>query len=209
MKSYIHLIRHGTTEGNLKRWYYGHSDIPLLEEGKELIASLREEGVYPVFSELKNADFYTSGLLRTEQTFNIIFGDVEHKVMEDFMEMSFGDYEKCTYEDLKELAEYQDWISDNTGMQAPPNGESPVQFRDRVMEGFEKLMGLHRLKELSVRHSGKTVHSVVVCHGGVISAIMAESFPEEDKHFFAWIPDPGRGYTISVEDGNLAGYNKL
>lgn len=205
-ESYIHLIRHGTTEGNLKRWYYGNSDLPLLKEGEEMITSLKKEGVYP---KAPGADFYTSGLIRTEQTFNIIFGDKEHNILEDFREMSFGDYEKHSYDDLKDLSEYQTWISDETGNTAPPNGESAKVFKQRIVRGFKQLIGLHKLKEFSVRHSGKEAHSVVVCHGGVISAVMSENFPEEDKHFFSWIPDPGHGYTIKIDEGKPISYSKF
>lgn len=205
-ESYIHFIRHGTTEGNLKRWYYGHTDLPLLEEGKELLASLKNDNIYPKVPE---ADFYTSGLIRTEETFSIIFGEQEHKILEDFKEMSFGDYEKHSYEELKDIPEYQTWISDKTGDMAPPNGESPQVFRARVAKGLKRLMGQHKLKEFSVRHAGKEAHSVVVCHGGVISAVMAEIFPEEDKHFFAWIPEPGHGYTIKIEDGRPVSYSSF
>ncbi|WP_312648529.1 histidine phosphatase family protein [Aminipila sp.] len=203
-ESYIHFIRHGTTEGNLKRWYYGHTDLPLLEEGKELLASLKKENIYPKVPE---ADFYTSGLIRTEETFRIIFGDKEHGILEDFREMSFGDYEKHSYEELKDIPEYQTWISDETGNTSPPNGESPQVFRARVGKGLKQLMGLHKLKEFSVRHAGKEAHSVVVCHGGVISAVMSQSFPEEDKHFFAWIPEPGHGYTIKIKEGKPVSYS--
>lgn len=201
--SYIHFIRHGTTEGNVNRWYYGRADLPLIDEGKELINNLKKDGVYP---KVQEADYYTTGLIRTEETFNIIFGEIEHNIFEEFMEMSFGDFEKHSYEELKDLPEYQSWITDKSGNSSPPNGESPTDFRKRVSEGFKRLMGLHRLKEFSFRHAGKEAHSVVVCHGGVISALMAQSFPEEDKNFFTWIPDPGHGYTIKIEEGMPVSY---
>ncbi|QHI72761.1 histidine phosphatase family protein [Aminipila terrae] len=203
-ESYIHLIRHGTTEGNIKRWYYGSTDLPLLEEGKAMIASLKEGNIYP---EIVEADFYTSGLIRTEETFNVIFGDIDHEILEDFKEMSFGDFEKHSYEDLKDIPHYQKWISDKTGHTSPPNGESPQDFRVRVSRGFNHLIALHKLKEFSVRHSGKEAHSVVVCHGGVISAVMMECFPAEDKNFYTWIPEPGHGYTLKIEEGKPVSYD--
>ena len=43
----IHFIRHGITEGNLKRWHYGWADIPLAPEGMETLKRLREENIYP------------------------------------------------------------------------------------------------------------------------------------------------------------------
>ena len=34
------LIRHGITEGNARRLYYGAADIPLLPEGEEALRRL-------------------------------------------------------------------------------------------------------------------------------------------------------------------------
>ena len=70
MKSYIHFIRHGITEGNLKGWYYGNLDVPLAPEGFAKLEELKSQDIYPSAS---GADCYTSGLLRTEQTFTAIY----------------------------------------------------------------------------------------------------------------------------------------
>ena len=40
MKSYIHFIRHGVTEGNANRWFYGWADVNLLPEGVEELKRL-------------------------------------------------------------------------------------------------------------------------------------------------------------------------
>ena len=76
MNSYIHLIRHGITAGNENRWYYGRMDIPLTARGIAQLEKLRADGIYP---NAQNADCYTSGMLRTEQTFQTIYGDLPHK----------------------------------------------------------------------------------------------------------------------------------
>ena len=47
MKSRICLIRHGITEGNKKKLYYGHSDIDLAEEGITELKELVSSGLYP------------------------------------------------------------------------------------------------------------------------------------------------------------------
>lgn len=206
MKSQIHLIRHGITEGNLKRWFYGWTDIPLEQVGVEQLEEQREAGIYPAS---ENADFYTSGMIRTEQTFRIIYGEKEHSVIPEFKEMNFGDFEKLSHEDLKHNPVYREWMGDKTGTKSPPKGESTNQFAERIIRGFDKLMGYHRLKELSVRHKGGPAESTVVCHGGVISAIMETHFPGVMEHFFRWVPDPGHGYTLTVEDGRVTGYEKF
>ena len=47
MKSCIHFIRHGLTEGNTKKWFYGWADVPLLAEGIAALEELKKEGLYP------------------------------------------------------------------------------------------------------------------------------------------------------------------
>lgn len=203
MKSQIHLIRHGITEGNQRRLYYGAADIPLAEEGVQRLKELVKEGIYP---QAEEGDFYTSGLRRTEQTLALIYGEREHETIPQLREMEFGDFEMKSYEDLKEVPEYVEWISDKSGNAASPGGESIAGFAARISEGLQILRGKHQLKELSVRHSGKEAVSVVVCHGGTIASIMEECFPGRREHFFKWIPDPGHGYTLNLEKSDIVTY---
>ena len=52
-----------------------------------------------------------------------------------------------------------------------------------------------------MRHSGREALSIVICHGGTISAVMEEVFPGKKDNFYQWIPDPGHGYMLTLEDG--------
>lgn len=207
MVSRIYLIRHGITEGNQRRWFYGKADIPLAEEGKETLQRLAARGIYPRIPD--DADCYTTGLLRTEQTFEILFGDREHKVIPKLREMEFGDYECQTYEELKDYELFDQWCYDETGDAKLPGGESNNEFYARIAEGLKELQGYHRLKELSHRHSGKDAISVIVCHGGVISAMMQALFPEVNGNMWDWIPDPGFGYMIEFDKGEAIMYEKI
>ncbi|HIU26357.1 MAG TPA: histidine phosphatase family protein [Candidatus Copromorpha excrementigallinarum] len=200
MKSRICLIRHGITEGNLKRLYYGHSDIPLAEEGRRELKKLTGEGIYP-FSE--EADFYTTGLLRTEETLSIIYGDRSHDSIEELREMNFGDFEMKSHRQLKNTENYRLWTGDERGETAPPGGESINDFYARIQRGFKELRKRHALKELSMRHRGEDILSVVVCHGGTIAAILEGLFPKVKDNFFQWIPDPGHGYILMLENGEV------
>ena len=98
MKSYIHFIRHGITEGNQKGWYYGSLDIPLTEEGVAALKTLKEQKIYP---PLDHADCYTSGLRRTEETFCTIYGDVPHKALPLLQEMNFGAWEGMSFKEIE------------------------------------------------------------------------------------------------------------
>lgn len=198
MKSKICLIRHGITEGNKNRLYYGYADIPLAPEGIEELKKLKAEGIYP---DDENASYYTTGLKRTEQTFSIIYGEQDHSRIDVLREINFGDYEMKSHDDLKISESYRSWVSDDTGKMAPPNGESIERFVERINKGFEALKKEHFLKELSMRHSGKEAMSIVVCHGGSISAILESIYPGDNESFYRWIPDPGHGYILTLENG--------
>lgn len=215
MKSQIHLIRHGITEGNQRRLYYGGEDIPLAEEGVAELSKLAAEKIYP---QAGNAAYYTSGMLRTEQTFELIFGKREHGQIPELQEMRFGDFEMKSHEELKEVPEYLEWIGDKTGKMKSPGGESKLGFAGRISRGFALLQEKHRaFLEESVAGSADPTPatgpmeemapaSVVVCHGGVIAVIMMEYFAEEERLFYQWIPDPGHGYVLFLEDERLTGY---
>ena len=136
IKSQINLIRHGITEGNKRRLYYGAADIPLAEEGIESLKKLVQENIYP-------------------------------------------------------------------------GGESRSEFSARIHKELKTLIGKHRLKELSVRHNGKAAVTTMICHGGTIAAIMEKSFPGRKEHFYKWIPDPGHGYTLTLEDGKIVDYGEF
>lgn len=206
MKSRICLIRHGITEGNQRRLYYGHSDIPLAEEGVAELEAQAAAGLYP---DSESAVFYTSGLLRTEQTLKIIYGDRPHKALPEFMEINFGRFEMLSYEDLKDRDDYQAWISSDMTKVGPPDGESTDEFYTRVADGFKEFLKTHELQVLSMRHKQEDALSVVVCHGGTISVILESLYPGEKDNFYQWIPDPGHGYVLTLEDGAVINAEKF
>ena len=189
----IDFIRHSITEGNLKRWYYGWKDVHLADEGIALLKENREKGVYPSSDGKK---LYTSGMIRTEETFELIYGKQQHETMELLKEINFGDFEGTTHDELKDLPVYQAWIADTTNTLAAPGGESRVQFRNRVSKGLELL-------------KSRAEDALVVCHGGVIAVVMGESFGyDPEKGFYSYLPDPGHGYTVRFEytdDSDAAG----
>lgn len=206
MKSQICLIRHGITEGNKLQVFYGGVDIPLAEEGIEQLRQQVEDNIYPRFEP---AEYYTSGMIRTEQTFEIIFGDQEHETIPNLREMNFGDYEMKHYRELKNDEDFQVWYKDLAGNVVPPNGESIQQFKARALEGFEELKTKHYQQVIRLRNQGKMAASVVVCHAGPICAMLDSIWPGKHKNFFGWAPDPGHGYVLTLEDGAITGYEQF
>lgn len=171
----IYLIRHGKTRANEAHLYCGSTDLPLSEAGKAELVKLHY-GVTP-------ERFLTSGMRRTNETLRILFGDVPFTPVPEFREVDFGAFEMHSYEELRENAGYQRWITGDNEKNVPPGGESGARMTARVAAAFSALRQL----------PGDTV---LVTHGGVIAAIMAFCFPEENKTRYQWQPAPGHGYVL-------------
>ena len=169
----IYLIRHGKTEANEKHLYCGSTDLPMSEKGR---AELRAMGYH-----ITPKRFVTSGMKRTDETLRILFGNVPFYVDSRFREVDFGSFEMKSYDQLKEKAAYQAWLTGDNERNVPPGGESGAQMTRRVLEAFREIPD----------------GTALVTHGGVIAAIMAHLFPAEGKHRYQWQPPNGHGYEIS------------
>lgn len=183
--STIYLFRHGITEGNKRRLYYGSSDIPLIEEGIEAVKIRREAGIYPDINGFK---VITTDLCRTEQTLFEMYGmEVPHEIDPRMREFSFGDFEMKSYEELKSREDYQAWITGDNWRNICPNGESGEIMLKRSLVAMEDYIGKD---------------CIIVCHGGVIAGLMLTWFPGDEtaEHFYAWQPKPSEGYRIDFDD---------
>ena len=176
----VYLIRHGKTEANEKHLYCGSTDLPLSERGRAELQNLHYD--------IRDVRFLTSGMKRTDETLQILFGNVPYEVESRFREVDFGIFEMHSYEELKDTEKYQAWLTGDNETNVPPNGESGRQMKMRV------LTALFEICE----------DSCVITHGGVIAAIMEYLFPNEDKNRYEWQPAPGCGYRIKgMEYWNL------
>ncbi|MBR6811774.1 MAG: histidine phosphatase family protein [Oscillospiraceae bacterium] len=180
----VHLIRHARTEANDSYRYCGWTDLELSRRGREELSELIANKKYPPLAK----NVFTSGLKRTEQTLEMIYGEVEHCIEPDLKEMHFGDFEMHTYEELLSDERYIEWISGDNEANVCPGGESGNIMTKRALRAFERI-----LKECE----GDVT---IVTHGGVIAAIMAELFPNE-KNRFEWQPKNGTGYTLVFNEG--------
>lgn len=173
------LIRHGKTEANSRFLYCGSTDISLSKDGIDELNRIRENYIYP---DISGMSCYTSGMIRAEQTLNLLFGPVVHLQVPEFKEMNFGDFEMKSYDDLKDTEKFKNWFLGDKSVQTP-NGESSEQFEERVIKGLERV-----IDEKEV---------LIVCHGGTISRLMRFFFPNDNKDRYAWQPTSGAGYEIT------------
>ena len=175
------LLRHGLTMANEKQLYCGATDIGLSDEGIEQLKENRPD------IDPQGLRIVTSGKKRCEETLQVLFGEIPHEKDPAFSEMNFGTFEMKSYEDLKDTESYKTWISGDNEENRTPNGESGNDMVKRVTHALDLLLQ-------------KQEDTLLVTHGGVIAAIMAYLFPEENKNRYEWQSPPGGGYIIDTEE---------
>ena len=139
-----------------------------------------------------NVKYFTSGMRRTNETVEILFNTRSYVCLPAFQEINFGIYEMKSYEELKDRPDYKEWISGDFYSNVPEGGESGNQMKERVIAAFGKLFN-----ELAAEPEDMTY--VLVCHGGVIAAVMEYLFPDYDKNLYEWQPKRGCGYLIDCD----------
>jgi len=153
----IYLLRHGETEENKSRFYYGKLDVSLNKAG---ITQSKNAG--ELLKEIKFDSIYISERKRTRETVEAALNNKNLNLIIDkrINEIDFGKFEGKNYEQIqKEFpSEYEMW-NENWKEFAPPGGESYRQFYNRIKEFLEDI--LHKEQE----------NVLVVTHGGVIRTI--------------------------------------
>lgn len=203
----VYLIRHGKTLCNEQKLYCGSSDIHLSEMGKKELLELKalsdlnnqkEKNLSTAealdtdsttFKYPKCEKYYTSGAKRANETLEILYPKVEYECIKEFFEYNFGDFEMKSYEMLKENELYIKWIMDIEGKVSGFNGESKVEYRERISNAFNSFINKCSLEKL------KSV--LIVSHGGTIGTIL-ELFYSNEKSFYEWQPACGLGYKLVV-----------
>lgn len=177
----IWLIRHGMTEGNLKGRYIGRTDEHLCQEGKKALSELS----YPVPDGL-----FISPMIRCQETAEILFPGKKFRIMDQLSETDFGDFENKNYRELAGNPDYQAWI-DSGGNLPFPGGESREAFRERTLEGFQKVIAIC---------SGENLQSaVLIVHGGTIMTLM-EAWGRPERDFYSWHVKNGHCYMTETDE---------
>ncbi|MCC5423670.1 alpha-ribazole phosphatase [Clostridium botulinum] len=191
----IYLIRHGETEHNKRKNFYGKLDVGLNEKG--------EKQSYKVGELLKDVKFnkiYISDRKRSRETAERIlernrFYEKEKNIIykdEKINELDFGIFEGKSYEEIGSLypKEQEKWEKDWKNF-APPKGESAVVFYNRV-ENFMK----HIQKEEDGNY-------LIVTHGGVIRMIYSYILQNNMDFYWNFASRNGDITLIKYEYGNL------
>jgi broad specificity phosphatase PhoE len=155
------LARHGQSVSNAVRRFQGVQDVPLSELGRQQALALRA-----AVSGRPLAHVYASPLERALRTAEIAVQgrDLGLTVMDDLRELSLGDWEGRTVEEIRALPgdPYARWVRDPVE-NLPPGAEPLPAVQSRVLRAMAVIAAAHP--------NGEDV--LVVAHGGVISAYLA------------------------------------
>ncbi|MGL4914006.1 MAG: histidine phosphatase family protein [Romboutsia sp.] len=153
------LVRHALTIDNQNNRLSGHIDSTVSEVGKNQINKLT--------NYLKNINIdkiYTTTSSRTKDTVKKIskMKNLEIIEKEDLKEISFGDFEGITFEEIKKSYphEFQDMI--NKGYEYKyPNGESLIDSYSRVTDEISKMIFENEEKTILICSHGGTIRNII------------------------------------------------
>ena len=158
-----YLVRHAQTLWNGENCIQGHSDLPLSPFGEQQAKRLAER-----FASCHLSGIFTSGLQRSLQTAHTIASGNGHgvspQVEHELAEMHLGSWEGLTPAEVDRQFQnaYQQWRDRPSSVVIP--GAEPLEvFRQRARRALASIM------------DGVTDGEyIVVSHGGVIAALLAD-----------------------------------
>ena len=190
-KTYIYLLRHGETVGNLTGRFLGHTDLGLTELGYT-----QAQVAARALAEVDFCAVYSSDLIRAVDTAKPCADPRGLEVITDrnLRETYFGEWDNQSMQMLQdEFPElfFGGW-RENFGTFAFPGGEGIEQSAQRVYAALVKI---------AKRHEGKTV--LAVSHGAVLRALWGKisGIPAKDwaqKTSFS----TNASYTVVEYDGD-------
>lgn len=148
----IHLIRHGQDDINkVGGWSSNHLSEEGIREIEALINFVDDDYDLFISSDLNRAK-ESSLILNEKLKMNIIYDD-------QFRETNNGDLKDLTKEEFNK--KYPGLYYSSLQMdECYPNGESPIEFYNRIKKAFIKLLETNKNKKI-----------ILVTHGGVITVI--------------------------------------
>lgn len=162
------LMRHGSTLWNEQKRYLGHTDLSLSPQGQEELTS--------AYAKLTGMNFdrvYCSDLARCRESLNAVRPDLAAGAIYDsaLREMDFGAWEGHTYDQLKDIALYRQWLDDPQRV-TPPQGEAWASFERRIAAFLGRILQSPEIFQPAPPSFSKNV--LVVAHGGVIRQIATQ-----------------------------------
>jgi|GEM_PF-2315608 len=166
----IVLIRHGSTDWNKNNKVQGRNNIELNQDGINQINS-----IIPFIKIFNPDSLFCSPIKRAMQSAEIISTAINVKIieMDEFMEINVGEWQGKSGADLLSLRSWNIYLNDPEKAH-PEDGESFINFHNRVVNGFEAILKIKKNKVLIVTHSD--VIRVIICYALNLPLVRIHSF---------------------------------
>ncbi len=161
----LYLVRHGQSEGNVKRYFHGQTDYPLTKLGHEQARQAAEK--------LKNTHFTRCCASDLQRAWNTALAclelhpEVAPEVCTDLREHFVGDMEDISWEEAeRRFPGIPDKFVNDWFHTVPPGGEDPQNMLQRVGRCIDSI--IERGEDtLVVSHFGTM--SLIAVHLGVMT----------------------------------------
>lgn len=190
----LFFIRHAQTSANTGMVWHGTTDTDLSEHGHDQVALLAES-----FRELVEPDaIYTSPLTRTRLTAEGVAKKFDLNPIHDprLMELSMGDWEGVTYQDLHTNHDAFRNLQSNTEYRAP-GGESSRDVATRTIDVIE---------EISKAHPAGNV--VIVSHGLAIAMTFAKLLHDDLTRWGEYVSNNTSVSELCLKKKELVFFNR-
>jgi len=156
----LYLVRHGQTDMNKEKLYYGWTDCPINDVGRK-----QAETLHQYFKNIHCHKVITSDLKRSIETAEIITKgqNVVLEKRQAFRELNFGLWEGKHYKVLqKEYPDaFEQWGRDWKSF-CMPEGEAFFTFYERIRKELENV----------IQQTPEDNTVLLVTHNGVMSAML-------------------------------------
>lgn len=182
------LVRHALTVDNQKSRLSGHIDSSISEEGKEQI-----DKIINYLKDFYIDKIYTTTSSRTKDTVKKLseLKSIEIIEKESLKEISFGDFEGLTFDEIKDKypKEFQDMIEKGYEYKYP-NGESLIDSYNRVCIELDNII------------SNNDDRTILICsHGGTIRNIITYLISNSYKYHWNFKIDNGSVTILEIQNG--------
>ena len=146
----IVMLRHGETVGNSSLRFHGAGDVPLSASGRAQVRAAARGLRQEVFDLV-----VASPLRRSWEAAALVAGGAPVRIEDGLREIDFGRWEGLTAGEieLRDPVLYREWQSRSPGFEFP-GGELRAEFRERVLEAFERIARSGAKSALLVGHKG-------------------------------------------------------
>ena len=186
----LYLVRHGETDMNAHHIFYGWTDADINARGVKQAESLRE-----AFRGIHLDGIYASDLKRAMHTAETIGGGkhMEVRRAEKLRELYYGKWENRRFEEMTEADRkaLKKWRTDWTHC-VMPEGESFMEFYNRVTKGLDEIIAENKSKEI-----------LVVSHNGALSAMLCHLTGAGPEGFWRFDSKQGHYSAVWVSKGQV------